>query len=151
FAGSVWLWVAQRQFIQYAVASRFDAATFALFSVAAFHLPVVDIVFTPISEVLLVQLARASPRERIEAWTEAVEKLASVLWPATVCAFLFGGAVLPLLFTRRYAASVPLFLVTSLEIPLWVLPVDAVLRATGRTRFLFAWYAARVAITAAAV
>jgi O-antigen/teichoic acid export membrane protein len=155
FAGSVWLYVAQKQFIQYAVAGRFDAATFALFSVAAFHLPVVDILYTPIGEVLMVQLGRARGGEaaaaRLAAWDDAVEKLASLLWPATVCAFLFGGAILPLLFTQRYAGSVPLFLITSLEIPLWVVPVDALLRAAGRTRFLFVWYGARVAITAALV
>jgi O-antigen/teichoic acid export membrane protein len=154
FAGAVCLYVAQRQFIQYAVASRFDATTFALFSVAAFHLPVVDIVYTPIGEVLMVQLGRTPHGchgERLAAWDDAVEKLASLLWPATACAFLFGGAIVPLLFTRRYAAAVPLFLVTSLEIPLWVLPVDALLRAAGRTRFLFGWYGARVGITAALV
>jgi O-antigen/teichoic acid export membrane protein len=154
FAGSVWLYVAQKQFIQYAIASRFDAATFALFSVAAFHLPAVDILYTPISDVLIVQLGRAQSArsaERLAAWDDAVEKLASLLWPATACAFLFGGALLPLLFTQRYAASVPLFLITSLEIPLWVLPVDALLRAAGQTRFLFAWYGARVLLTGAVV
>src|SRR5439155_18460724 len=92
FAGSVWLYVAQKQFIQYAVASRFDAATFALFSVAAFHLPVVDILYTPVGEVLMVQLGRArggASGDRLAAWDDAVGKLASLLWPATACAFLF--------------------------------------------------------------
>ena len=154
FAGSVWLFVAQKQFIQYAIAGGFDTATFALFSVAAFHLPVVDILYTPIGEVLMVQLGRnrdASPAERLAAWDDAVEKLATLLWPATACAWLFGSTVLPMLFTQKYAASVPLFMLATIEIPLWVLPVDSLLRAAGKTRFLFGWYAARIALTAALV
>ena len=150
FAGAVWLFVAQKQFIQYAIAGGFDTATFALFSVAAFHLPVVDILYTPIGEVLMVQLGRnrnASAKERLAAWDDAVEKLATLLWPATACAGLFGPTVLPLLFTQKDAASVPLFMLATLEIPLWVLPVDSLLRAAGKTRFLFGWYAARIAIT----
>src|SRR5262249_6707706 len=107
FAGSIWLYVTQRYFAQYAVSARFPAATFALFTVASFHLPVVDIVFTPITEVLMVELGRGFCRG---AWDDAVHKLASLLFPATAGAFLFGPTVLPVLFTTRFSAAVPLFL-----------------------------------------
>ena len=59
FAGYSYLYVAQRYFSQYAVSSSFDAATFALFAVASFHMPVVDIVFTPLSDVMIVQIGKA--------------------------------------------------------------------------------------------
>jgi len=62
FAGSIWLYVTQRYFAQYAVSARFPAATFAIFAVASFHLPVVDIVFTPITEVLMVELGKSFRR-----------------------------------------------------------------------------------------
>lgn len=159
-AGSVWLYVAQKQFVQYAVAAHFDAAMFALFSVASFHLPVIDIVYAPIGEVLMVQLGQrrdpasagtSTVSERLCAWDDAVDKLATLLWPATACAWLFGGTVLPMLFTTKFAGSVPLFMVATCEIPLWVLPVDALLRAAGRTRFLFGWCALRLAVTAVTV
>src|SRR5207302_298443 len=39
FAAAMWLYVGQRYFAQYAVAARFDPATFALYTIAAFHLP----------------------------------------------------------------------------------------------------------------
>jgi O-antigen/teichoic acid export membrane protein len=158
FAGSIWLYVAQRYFAQYAVAARFSAASFALFAVASFHLPVVDIVYTPICEVLMVELGRAfggNARGRgsrvVADWDGAVEKLASLLLPAAAGAWLFGPTVLPLIFTQKYAGAVPLFLLATLEIPLWILPCDALLRAAGDTRFLFAFNAARVGITAACV
>ncbi len=151
-AGSVWLWVAQKQFAQYAVAARFDAATFALFAVAAFHLPVVDIVYAPLGEVLIVRLGRsADAAARLREWDDAVEKLASLLWPAAACAWLLGPTLLPLLFTHKYAGAVPLFLLATVEIPLWALPADGVLKACNATRFLFGWFAVRVALTAGAV
>ena len=112
----------------------------------------VDIVYTPIGEVLMVRLGRArraTRRGRVREWDDAVEKLASLLWPAAACAWLLGPTLLPLLFTHSYAGAVPLFLLATFEIPLWVLPVDALLRAAGDTRFLFAWYGARIAITVA--
>jgi O-antigen/teichoic acid export membrane protein len=148
FAGSIWLYVTQRYFAQYAVSARFPAATFALFTVASFHLPVVDIVFTPITEVLMVELGRNFRRE---AWDDAVDKLASLLFPAAACAFLFGPTLLPLLFTHKFAAAVPLFLLATLEIPLWILPCDALLRAAGDTRFLFWFNGARVVVTGSCV
>jgi O-antigen/teichoic acid export membrane protein len=151
FAGASYLYVAQRYFAQYAVSASFDAATFALFTVALFHLPVVDIVFTPISEIMMVQIGRAQHERRPDgpraAWDDAVSKLSAILFPAAACAWLFGPTLLPLLFTHRYDASVPLFMLASLEIPLWVLPLDALLRAAGATRFLFGFYATRVVVT----
>jgi O-antigen/teichoic acid export membrane protein len=158
FAGAMVLYVGQRYFVQYAVSLRFDAATFALFSVAAFHLPVVDIIYSPASEVMIVQLGRAAAlggavgRTRVYTeWDQTVRRLAAILFPATACAFLFGPTILPLLFTEKYARAVPLFLVSSLEIPLWALPLEAVCRAFGDTKFLFGFNFARVVIGAASV
>src|SRR3954453_17158890 len=59
--------------------------------------------------------------------------------------------MLPLLFTHKYEASVPLFMLATLEIPLWILPMDALFRAAGDTRFLFGFYSARLAVTASLV
>jgi O-antigen/teichoic acid export membrane protein len=155
FAGSSYLYVAQRYFSQYAVSASFDAATFALFAVASFHMPVVDIVFTPLSDVMIVHVGKAQhagdARGMWTAWNDAVQRLASMLFPAAACAWLFGPTVLPLLFTHRYEGSVPLFLLATVEIPLWILPLDALLRAAGDTRFLFAFNGARIAVTAGLV
>jgi O-antigen/teichoic acid export membrane protein len=150
-AGSVWLWVAQRQFALYAVAAHFDAARFALFAIASFHLPVVDILYSPIGEILMVRVGRIPATDRagrLREWDDSVEKLASILWPAAACAWLTGPSLLPLLFTAKYASAVPLFLLATLEIPFWCFPADSLLKACGATRFLFYWYCVRVALTA---
>ncbi|HEX6836010.1 MAG TPA: lipopolysaccharide biosynthesis protein [Polyangia bacterium] len=155
FAGAMYLYVGQRYFSQYAVSASFDAATFALFAVASFHLPVVEIVFGPLSEVMMVHLGRAQhQRDAVAtraAWNATVRRLATILFPATIAAWIFGPTVLPLLFTSKYNASVPLFMLATFEIPLWILPLDALLRAAGETRFLFVFYAARVLLTSTLV
>jgi O-antigen/teichoic acid export membrane protein len=155
FAGSVLLYVAQKQFALYAVSAGFDASTFAMYSVALFHMPVVDILYTPITEVLMVRLGQARTADDRQAslaeWHDAVEKLATFLWPGAALAWVLGPDLLPLLFTNKYAASVPLFVLATIEIPLWVLPVDALLRATGDTRFLFVWNGVRAVLTAVIV
>ncbi len=155
FAGAMYLYVAQRYFSQYAVSASFDAATFALFAVASFHMPVVDIVFAPLSEVMIVHIGKALHGDRAHdvwaAWNDTVQKLASILLPAAACAWLFGPTLLPLLFTHKYEASVPLFMLATVEMPLWILPVDPLLRAAGETRFMFALNFARIMVTAALV
>jgi O-antigen/teichoic acid export membrane protein len=148
FAGAALLSVGQRTFAQYAVSAHFDAATFALYAVAAFHLPVVDIVYTPMADVLAVGVAGAPRREEAaRVFVDTVRRLAQLLLPATVCAWLFGPYLLPLLFTGRYLGAVPLFMLATCEIPVWIYPADALLRARGETRFLFVWSALKLGAT----
>ena len=155
FAGAMYLYVAQRYFSQYAVSASFDAATFALFAVASFHMPMVDIVFTPLSDVMIVHVGKAQhagdTRGMWTAWNDTVQKLAAILLPAAACAWLFGPTLLPLLFTHKYDGSVPLFMLATLEIPLWILPLDALVRATADTRFYFVFNGVRILGTAALV
>ncbi|GAC1535842.1 MAG: hypothetical protein NVS2B9_01330 [Myxococcales bacterium] len=151
FAGASLLLVALQSFSQYAVSVSFDPATFALFTVASFHMPVVDIVFNPICEVMMVELGRPGVRENrpvaLSHWHEAMGWLSSILFPAACGAWLVGPTTLPLLFTHRYEAAVPLFMITTFGILLATLPVDALLRAAGETRFLFGFNFVRLVAT----
>lgn len=150
FGGAMIFYIAQRYCAQYVVAARFDTAEFALFTIAAFHMPIITIVFTSTSEVLMVRMAptmATEPRRALAAWQDAVGKLAFVLFPVACVSWLVGGTLLPLLFTTRYSAAVPLFVLTTFEIPIWIVPTDALLRTGNDNRFLFAFNVARVFIT----
>jgi O-antigen/teichoic acid export membrane protein len=155
FAGAAGLHVLLRSFPQYAISARFDAATFALFSVAAFHIPTVDIVYQPIADVLVAKLSEALAADRraeaVAAWREAVVRLATILFPATVCAFLFGPQLIVRMFTPTYAAAIPLFFLATLEIPLSMFPPDALLRSLAATRLLFILTVIRLVTTATLV
>jgi O-antigen/teichoic acid export membrane protein len=145
FAGAGILCIAQRYASQYVVAGSFDAATFALFSVASFHIPVAHIVFTPIAEVLMVRLGGAQTDAGwVDGWIDAVEKLASLLVPSAVAAWILGPSLIVRLFTARYSGAIGLFMIATFEILLAILPTDAVLRAKAETRFLFIFNGARL-------
>ena len=69
---------------QYAVSASFDAATFALFAVASFHMPMVDIVFTPLSDVMIVQVGKAQhagDARDVGGVERTVQRLAAILFP----------------------------------------------------------------------
>ena len=55
-------------------------------------------------------------------------------------------AIIRVLFTERYAASVPVFMVSSLTVLLGTLQVDGVLRVYAQTRLLFALNVLRLAL-----
>jgi O-antigen/teichoic acid export membrane protein len=150
FGAASLLYVAQRYLSQYAISASFDPATFALFAVASFHLPVIDIVYTPMSEVLMVHLGRDGSNG-LRHWHDSVHKLATILFPAACGAWLLGPVLLPMLFTQTYAAAVPLFVLATFEMPFWILPCDALLRAAGETRFFFLFNACRLPVSASLV
>jgi O-antigen/teichoic acid export membrane protein len=151
YAGSAVLYVVQRNLGQYVVSVQADAATFALFSVAMFHLMTTDMVYTPVSEVLIVRLGRAAAgadwRGAREAFHDATLRLAELFFPMAALMWVLGGVLVPTLFSRKYVGSVPTFFVLTLEIPVGVLLLDAVMRAAAETRFLFRVNALRVVMT----
>jgi O-antigen/teichoic acid export membrane protein len=154
FAGASALQIGQRYSAQYAVSARFDPAIFPTFTIASFHLPMVDMVFTPVTEVLMVALGKTIGRDEHASLVEfrgAVNKMAALLFPFAAGSWLLGPTLLPLLFTAKYRAAIPLFLLATVEIPFCILPVDALLRAAGDTSYLFRLNAIRVALTIGAV
>src|SRR5207237_5218003 len=93
-------------------------------------------------------------RDRANArahWHRAVERLALFFFGATGAALAAGAPLLHTIYTAKYADAVPLFFLATLEAPLWALPVDAVLRAAGETRYLLVANLLRFAGLAAAV
>lgn len=162
FAGTGILSVTQRYFAQYAVSSSFDPATFAIFTVASFHLFGVDVIFNPIADVLTVRLSRAlrdsaqltpaaQTSDTLVQWHLAVRRLAMLLLPLTAGSIALGHLIVPLLFTNAYASAVPLFALVSLQIPLFVLPVESLLWAAGDSRYLFRIGLARSAFSVVGV
>jgi O-antigen/teichoic acid export membrane protein len=148
YALSAALYVAQRQLGQYVVSARYDAATFAVFAVASFHLTAVEVIYTPSCEVLIVELSGALARGDLagarSAWHDAVLKLAALFFPMAALFWATGPQLLAALFTHKYAASAPVFMAATLEVPLAVVAVDAVMRAAAATRFLLVVNALRL-------
>jgi O-antigen/teichoic acid export membrane protein len=140
FGGAFALLIPQQQFHLYAVSAFVPASLFAIYSVGCMQLPVVDMLYTPISDVLQLgiaeQEAKGRPEQAVHLFREAVSRLSLVFIPAVVVLMVVAPDLIRLLFTDRYAAAVPLFRVSLLFVPMSALPLDAVMRAKAQSRFM---------------
>jgi O-antigen/teichoic acid export membrane protein len=97
-------------------------------------------------------MAEPDGREHgIHLFHDANLRLAAALLPFTALMFAAAPLFIPALFTHRYDASVPIFRIAMLATPFAALPVEAVLRATGQTRFVFQAFFWKLVVTVPAV
>jgi O-antigen/teichoic acid export membrane protein len=137
---------------QYAVSHLFDPATFAIFTVGCLQIPLVDFAASPTSDVMMVKmqesLTAGNLQEVIGIWHDTTCKLAMLFLPLAALMMVNAREIIVLLFTDRYAASAPIFLVWSSMILLTALQVDGVMRVFAQTRFLLALNLMRLAVLA---
>jgi O-antigen/teichoic acid export membrane protein len=150
FALAVGIEVVQLNFHQYVVAARFDTATFAIYAVGCLQIPLVDLVMTSTVSVMMVQMAEhartGDRRAALALWHDTVYKLAALLFPLAVFLFVAARPVIVALFTARYLASVPIFMVWTLTVLPAAFAVDGVLRVYAQTRFLLVMNLVRFAL-----
>jgi O-antigen/teichoic acid export membrane protein len=132
------------------VSYLFDPATFAIFAVGCLQIPLVDFAASPTSDVMMVKmqgsLAEGRTRSVVAIWHDATWKLAMLFLPLAVFCVLAARPIIVLLFTEKYAASVPIFMAWSTIIVLSTLQVDGVMRVFAQTKFLLALNIMRLAI-----
>jgi O-antigen/teichoic acid export membrane protein len=148
--------VPQQQYHQYAVAAAVSAAAFAIYSVGTFQLPIVDVLYTPVSELLQIGLAEAEgagrpPRAGLALFHEAVLQLSFAFVPLIGLLSVAARELVLFLFSPRYAASVPIFRLAVFSVALAALPLDGVMRARAQNRFMLTLSAAKLAGTVALV
>jgi O-antigen/teichoic acid export membrane protein len=152
FGAAILLAIPQQTFHQWAVGARVTPSEFAVYMVGCFQVPIINLLYSPISDVLQVRLAAPSGREHaVSLFHEANLRLAAVFFPLTAGLCAAGALFIPALFTHRYDDSVPIFRLALLTIPFAALPLDGTLRALGRTRYIFHNSAWKLALTAVAV
>ncbi|MBF5043029.1 oligosaccharide flippase family protein [Aggregicoccus sp. 17bor-14] len=151
FGAAMLLGIPQQYAHQFAVSSLTSPEAFAIYAVACFQLPIVDLLYTPISEVLMVRLGELDHEGRVHEgvalFRESVAKLSLAFFP--LAAFLCAAApeFIGALFGQKFLAAVPLFRVSVLGVALSILPVDGVLRARKETRHIFRAYLVKALAT----
>jgi O-antigen/teichoic acid export membrane protein len=152
FGAALLLDIPQRTFHQWAVGWSVDPATFAIYAQGCFQVPIINLLYAPISDILQVRLAEPGAREhRVHLFHDANLRLAAVFFPFTAGLVAAASLFVPALFTHLYDASVPIFRVAILMTPFSALPLDGMLRATGQTRYLFRIFLWRLLFTIPAV
>jgi len=151
FALAVGIEVVQANYHQWAVAAKFDASTFAIYAVGCLQIPLIDLVYTSTSNVMMVKMAELvhePGRGALRLWHDTTARLASLFFPLAAFLLLTAHSIIVLLFTKAYEASVPVFVVWCLMILPAAFGVDGVLRVYAQTRFLLVMNIVRLAVVA---
>jgi O-antigen/teichoic acid export membrane protein len=153
FAAAVLIEVVQGSFHQYAVASWVDPATFAIYSIGALQIPLVDLLATSAGNVMMVSMTElvVKGESPVSLWHETIERLAFVFVPLATALVLLSREFIVLLYTPHFAASAPIFAISTGLIVLGSFPVDSVLRVYAETRFLFLLNVLRLALIASCI
>ncbi|HEY9466420.1 MAG TPA: lipopolysaccharide biosynthesis protein [Vicinamibacterales bacterium] len=154
FALAVGVEILQTNFHQYVVATRFDAATFAIFAVGVLQMPLVDIIATSAASVMMVKISAGGDRDgraALALWHDTIVRLSLVVFPLVAFVLIAARDLIVLVFTNAYAASVPIFQLSTIALLPACLCVDAVLRAHAQTRALFVLNLVRLAVVAALI
>jgi O-antigen/teichoic acid export membrane protein len=155
FGIAVGVEVVQANLHQYFVASRFNAETFAIYAVGCMQIPLVDLICTSTANVMMVKMAEETGEGRqqtaLALWHDTTCRLASIAFPLAALLLLTARGIIVTLFTTRYLASVPIFMIWCLMILPSALSVDAMLRVFARTRFLLAMNLLRLTLIAASI
>ena len=155
FGLAVLVEILQGSLPQYVVAYLSSPATFAIFAVGCLSIPLVDFAASPTSDVMMVRmqenLAAGRNRAVLEIWHDTTWKLALLFFPLVAWVVIDARQIILLLFTAKYAASIPILMVWSLTILLATFQVDGVLRVFAQTRLLLLLNLMRLVIIAGLV
>ena len=150
FGTAILFAIPQQYAHQFIVAHAVGPALFAVYAVACFELPFVDLFYTPTGEVLMVRLGeldRAGRRgEGAAAFREAVDHLAVLILPPIAFIFAVAPAFITTMFGPRFSAAAPIFRVCLLVMPFGIWPLDATLRARGETRHILTTYLVKAVV-----
>ena len=129
----------QRDLHNYVVSAHFGPASYAVYSVGCFQLPLIGMLRESIAVVMLSRTSelqhRGAHREILLVLANAMRKLALIYWPTMFFLLVCRREFITALFTRAYLDSVPMFVVNLAVLPAMVLMTDAVFRAYAEHRF----------------
>lgn len=133
------LYTVQIDLHNYFVANRFDAAAYAIYAIGCFQLPFVGILSESLASVMIPRVSflqkQGQRREIIELTARVMRKLAAIYFPLYVFLLLIGREFITLLFTDRYLASLPIFLINLTLLPVSILMLDPIMRAYAEQRY----------------
>jgi len=131
----------QTELDNYFVSNLFDPATFAIYAIGCFNLPLVSILSESVGSVTIPRVSQLQKdgrnREIIQLIASMMRKLAAVLFPLYVFLLITGREFITVLFTSEYLASWPIFAINLTLIPLRVVTsgYDPIIRAYAEHRY----------------
>lgn len=153
FAMAVGVEVVLISYHQYVVGGRFDTGTFAIYAFGCTAIPLVDLIMTSTTSVMMVKMAEDSGDRHaaLGLFHDTVSRLTFLMMPLSLALVALASPFIITLYTTKFAASVPIFMIWALTIIPAVFAVDAMLRVYAQTRFLLVTNLVRLACVAALI
>lgn len=150
------LYTIQLDLHNYVVSYRFDAATFAVYSIGCFQLPLVAILSDSIGSVMIPRVSflqkQNEQREIVMLTTRVMRKLAAIYFPLYALLLVVGLEFITVMFTTRYLDSWPIFAINLTMLPLSILILDPIVRAyAGQRHFIVKLHATLLVVLLAAL
>jgi len=124
---------------QLVVSLKCSPEAFATYVNGAVRLPLLPVIVTSVTAVLLPELTilhkNADHRGMLAIWQNALVKSSYLIIPVTIFIMVLAQDVVVLLFSDRYAASVPIFRVFCLILPFKMVSYEAILAASNKNRY----------------
>lgn len=126
-------WTLQYDLHNYFVGYRFSPAEFAIYAYGCFELPLIGMLMESVTAVLIPRMSELQSKndkpEMIRLLARTMQKLAFFYFPIYIFLMITAETFITTLFTRNYAASVPVFMINITLMPFYILVNDAVIRA----------------------
>jgi O-antigen/teichoic acid export membrane protein len=133
------LYTVQTDLHSYFVSNRLGAAAFAIYAVGTIQLPLTTLLQEATNAVLIPRVSYLQhindTREIVLLIARATRKLAAVYFPIFAMLFATAHELIAFAFTRRYLASVPVFLINLTLLLVSILLQDPLFRAYKDQRF----------------
>ena len=131
--------IVQNDMHSYFVSHYFVAATFAIYAVGCFQLPLLGMLATSFASALNPELAKhkelGDHRAIIDLWMEVIRKLGMIFVPAFALLLVMRREIITLLFTANYAESVPIFAINLITVLIGVFVHLHILRLFDQLKF----------------
>jgi O-antigen/teichoic acid export membrane protein len=144
-AVSVPFFILSAEMPNYFVSHYFPTEVFALFAVALFYPPVIEVIETPIIEPMFVAMVSHLKKGENEPlkniWHNSIRKLSLALLPILAFSFAEADLIIGILFTAQYISAVPIFRISIFRIFFAIFIPDNVIKAHGQPSYILKTYA----------
>lgn len=127
------LWILQTDIHNYFVGYRFGEAAYAIYAYGCFELPLIGMISDSVTSVMIPRMNRlhseGNKREMLNLTVRAMQKLSFFYFPLYVFFLITANTFVVTLFTRNYAASIPIFLINITLLPFFIWTIDPIVRS----------------------
>ncbi len=123
------------------LASNFSATDFATYSVSQFRIPVINLIFPAISNVIAPKITICKKEGDIERaallWHKMIKVMSIIVIPITIFFIIIGPELITLLYTDKYIDAVLPYRIILFTFFVQMLSRGVVLSAFGYTKYIF--------------